>query len=148
MDPAMDRAFRLIPYGIYVLAVRHGETRRAMIVSWVSQVSYDPPLLMVALRRNRPALPILRESGAFTLSLLGADRKSLVSLVKGSPVDSQLESGGILKDALASWECRLSFAADTGDHVLCVGEVLRASAGQEGRPLTTEEYGKSYIGQG
>ena len=78
MDPQMAEAFRWIPYGIYVLATRRGAESRAMIVSWVSQVSYSPPLLMVALRQNRPALPAIQESGAFSLSLLSRDQKPLV----------------------------------------------------------------------
>lgn len=68
MDRQMAEAFRWIPYGIYVLTTRRGADSRAMIVSWVSQVSYSPPLLMVALRQNRPALPAIQESGAFSLS--------------------------------------------------------------------------------
>lgn len=43
MDPKMAEAFRFVPYGIYVLTTLREGKLRAMIVSWVSQVSYHPP---------------------------------------------------------------------------------------------------------
>ncbi|MEJ2286300.1 MAG: flavin reductase, partial [Desulfobacterales bacterium] len=35
-------------YGIYVLTSCHQQEINGMIASWVSQVSYTPPLIMVA----------------------------------------------------------------------------------------------------
>ena len=156
MDPQMAEAFRWIPYGIYVLTTRRGTESRAMIVSWVSQVSYSPPLLMVALRQNRPALPAIQERGAFSLSLLSRDQKSLVegfkeptSPIQFSDLFRQASQKGppILKGACVSWECRLFFRREVGDHVLIIGEVLSTMVNPEGEPLTTAEFGKTYIGQ-
>ncbi|RPJ34179.1 MAG: flavin reductase, partial [Deltaproteobacteria bacterium] len=48
MDPSIPQAFLQIPYGIYVLATSQTTGPRAMVVSWVSQVSFSPPLLMTA----------------------------------------------------------------------------------------------------
>ena len=156
MDPQMAEAFRWIPYGIYVLTTRRGAECRAMVVSWVSQVSYSPPLLMVALRQNRPALPATQESGAFSLSLLSREQKPLVERFKEStsPIQSSdlfrpLSQKGppILKGACVSWECRLFSRREVGDHVLIIGEVLSTMVNLEGEPLTTAGYGKTYIGQ-
>ena len=156
MDRQMAEAFRGIPYGIYILTTRRGTESSGMIVSWVSQVSYSPPLLMVALRRNRPALPTIQESGAFSLSLLSRDQKPLVENFKepASPIQSSdlfrpLSQKGppIIKGACVSWECRLFSQREVGDHVLIIGEVLSTLVNPEREPLTTAEYGKTYIGQ-
>ena len=156
METRMIEAFRLIPYGIYVLAAKRGSELYAMIVSWVSQVSFSPPLLVVALRRNRKALPAVQETRFFSLSLLKKDQKPLVSRFKDSPPEPTfsfflVENGGkevpSLRGCLASWECRLISTAETGDHILCIGEVQSASVQGEGAPLTTLDYGKTYIGQ-
>ncbi|MBI5967072.1 MAG: flavin reductase family protein [Deltaproteobacteria bacterium] len=156
MDPQMAKTFRLIPYGIYVLTARKGAEPCAMIVSWVSQVSYSPPLLMVALRRHRHALPIIRESGVFALSLLRVEQKPMVVFLK-NPISQRkfselfvaTEENGVpfLKEALASWECRVFTTMEAGDHILFIGEVRWASASQQGKPLTTADYGKTYIGE-
>ena len=152
----MAEAFRQIPYGIYVLTARRGAEFHSLIVSWVSQVSYSPPLLMVAVRRNRRALPALRESGVFSLSLLKGEQKGLVSRVKQSPPEPgssiYAPAGGpdrapVLKSCQASWQCSLLSTVEAGDHILCLGEVRAAFAEPDGEPLTTLEYGKTYIGQ-
>jgi flavin reductase (DIM6/NTAB) family NADH-FMN oxidoreductase RutF len=111
---------------------------------------------MVALRRNRKALPVILESGLFSLSLLNKEQKPLVSRFKDSPADPVTsffladegkQKTPTLKRCLASWECRLVSTVETGDHILCIGEVQSASAEGEGDPLTTFNYGKTYIGQ-
>ena len=156
MDRQMAEAFRWIPYGIYVLTTRRGADSRAMIVSWVSQVSYSPPLLMVALRQNRPALPAIQESGVFSLSLLRRDQKPLVGGFKEptSPTQSSdlfrpLNPAGppTIKGACVSWECRLFSQREVGDHVLIIGEVLSTLVNPGAEPLTTAEYGNTYIGR-
>ena len=156
MDPQMATAFHLIPYGIYVLTTRPGPEPYAMIVSWVSQVSYAPPLLMVALRRTRFALPAIQGSGVFSLSLLRSEQKLWVARFK-NPIsqqqfielffDTNKKSPPVLREALASWECRVSSTLQPGDHILVIGEVCSTLTGREGKPLTTADYGKTYIGQ-
>jgi len=156
MDRQMAEAFRWIPYGIYVLTTQRDAESRAMIVSWVSQVSYSPPLLMVALRQNRPALPAIQETGAFSLSLLSRDQKALVDRLKETTSPSQLSDlchqasqkvPPSIKGACASWECRLFSQREAGDHILIIGEVFSTRVNPEGEPLTTTGYGKTYIGQ-
>ena len=156
MDPQMAKAFHFIPYGIYVLTTRRGAEPCAMIVSWVSQVSYAPPLLMVSLRHSRYALPAIQESGVFSLSLLRNEQKPWVARFK-NPISQQQfvelffetnkKSAPVLKGALASWKCRVSSTLEAGDHILVIGEVQSAYANREGEPLTTVNYGKTYIGQ-
>jgi flavin reductase (DIM6/NTAB) family NADH-FMN oxidoreductase RutF len=156
LETRMIEAFRLIPYGIYVLTTKRGTDLYAMIVSWVSQVSYSPPLLVVALRRNRRALPAIQESGFFSLSLLEREQKALVPQFKESPpepafsiffMESGKKTAPSFKGCLASWECRLISTVEAVDHILCIGEVRSASVKGEGDPLTTLNYGKTYIGQ-
>jgi flavin reductase (DIM6/NTAB) family NADH-FMN oxidoreductase RutF len=156
MDPQMAEAFRLMPYGIYALVSKRDAQPRVMIVSWVSQVSYSPPLLMIALRRNRYALSAIQKNGFFSLSLLRVEQKPLVDHLKTPTpqgrfsdflVETERKSFFHLKGALASWECQLCSTLEAGDHILLIGEVKSVSATPPGEPLTTPFYGKTYIGQ-
>ncbi|MDH4264519.1 MAG: flavin reductase family protein [Deltaproteobacteria bacterium] len=156
MDSQTADAFRRIPYGIYVLATERYEQTRAMIVSWVCQISYSPPLLLVALRQNRPAIPVIQESGFFSLSLFKRGQKKFIPLFK-NPIaqpmiekfftENKKEGVPYLKDALASWVCRVQSSFPTGDHILFIGKVQSALSKGEGEPLTTAAYRKTYIGQ-
>jgi flavin reductase (DIM6/NTAB) family NADH-FMN oxidoreductase RutF len=157
MDFPMVNAFLRIPYGIYVLATGHGSRPQAMVVSWVSQASYSPPLLMVALRHNRPAVSAIQKQGFFSLSLLRAERVAWVNRFQdplpGSEAplffaETQVGARKFyrLEDSLAWWGCQVISKAEPGDHLLFFAEVLTASA-EEGAPLITSNCGKTYIGQ-
>lgn len=144
-----------LSYGIYVLTTMKGDEKHGMIASWVSQVSHDPPLIMVAVRQNRRVHPIVKEAGAFALHVLDRDERRIIAQFK-MPTPAQrfeglecitLETGcPILKDTLAYMDCRLRSAYDTGDHTLFIGEVLAADVPGEGTPMTGWDYGKVYLG--
>jgi flavin reductase (DIM6/NTAB) family NADH-FMN oxidoreductase RutF len=152
----MAEIFRSIPYGVYLLTARKGPDLFTVVVSWVSQVSFSPPRLMVALRHNRRVIPAIQESRIFSLSLLSTDQKALVARFKG--LNPSAGCGGlweegdsfqapILKGCLAGWQCRLFSTVEAGDHFLFLGEVESASGRKEGLPLTTMDLGKTYIGE-
>jgi flavin reductase (DIM6/NTAB) family NADH-FMN oxidoreductase RutF len=156
LDSQMAQTFRFMPYGVYLLTARQGSDLFPVVVSWVSQVSFSPPRLMVALRHNRRAIPAIRESGFFSLSLLSKDQKALLSCFKDPHVQSGVKElwgeedstpAPILKGCLAGWRCRLFSTVEAGDHFLFLGEVESVFTGKEGLPLTTQDLGKTYIGQ-
>ena len=157
MNPSILEAFLQIPYGIYVLATAGPEGPGAMVVSWASQVSYSPPLLMVALRRNRPAIPFILDQNLFSLNLLKEGQDDRVDRFKNplpaEKVTAYFEKISVgpqefyrLKAGLAFFACRVVSQNNPGDHLLLVAEALAASAGK-GRPLITSECGKSYVGR-
>lgn len=157
MERSILEAFLQIPYGIYVLASAQNAGPRAMVVSWVSQVSYSPPLLLVALRKNRPVIPAILGQNIFSLNLLKEEQIAWVDRFKAPNSMQDLEEyfGEVLvgphkfyrlKNALVFWACRVVSKIDPGDHLLMVSEALAASA-ENGKPLITSDCGKSYVGR-
>ncbi|MBN2061900.1 MAG: flavin reductase [Deltaproteobacteria bacterium] len=71
-----------VTYGIYVLTSQSGNSIDGMIASWVSQVSYDPPLLMVAIHPNRYSHELLKQSGYFALHIISREQKDLLTNIK------------------------------------------------------------------
>ena len=49
-------AFSKMAYGIYVLTTAVEDKMNGMIASWVSQVSYEPPLILAG-RASEPIFP-------------------------------------------------------------------------------------------
>jgi len=157
MDFQTTSAFLRIPYGIYILVTSQASSVQAMVVSWVAQISYSPSLLMVALRRNRPAVAAIREQEIFSLNLLKAEQSLLVNRIKRTVPTSEentlfleMQMGPRkfyrLKDCLAFWGCRLISSVEPGDHILFIAEVLTSSA-SEGKPLITSDCGMTYTGK-
>jgi flavin reductase (DIM6/NTAB) family NADH-FMN oxidoreductase RutF len=159
------QALRMIPYGLYVLAAESKDGRvAASTVNWVTQASFEPPLVAVGVKADSGAHSIIKESGVFSLNVLGKGQESLAfSFFKpverdGNSIAGQSFSSGragapIFSDAHAFLECKLLETVEVGDHSLFVGEVVDAGVSRslEGRPddatLTLRDLGeKTFYG--
>lgn len=143
-------------YGLYVLATRFESTINGMIASWVSQVSYDPPLFMVAVHPNRYSHDLLAKSGHFALHILAREQKDLLARFKGPDVGEKFasiawEDGAtgcpILADCIGCLECRITQSMTPGNHTLFIGEVVNAVFNDEKTPLCTLDYEGCYLGK-
>ena len=149
-------AFGKLTYGIYVLTSCYREHINGMIASWVSQVSYEPPLTMVAVHTNRYSHHLIKKGGVFALHVLSNAQSDFVSRFKGPDPQYKFSSLNwaagktncpILSDCLAYLECELKTHYRPGNHTLFVGEVLAAGGSAEGIPLTTMDYNGVYLGK-
>ncbi len=136
-----------MPYGLYVVGVRgkDGEMN-ALAVSWVTQCSFEPALLMVALRKDSKSYDLLKRGQVFSLNLLDKSEREVVRTIekparltgrKLERVAHVEESTGapILRDAFAYIECKVRNIYEPGDHALVVGEVVHAGLFSPGEPL-------------
>ena len=143
-------------YGIYVLTTRYTDTLNGMIASWVSQVSYDPPLIMVAVHPNRFSHDLLEKSGLFALHILARHQTDLIAQFKGPDAASKFASIAwyegvtgcpILADCIGSLECRIRQTLAPGNHTLFIGEAVNAVFNGETTPLCTVDYEGCYLGK-
>jgi flavin reductase (DIM6/NTAB) family NADH-FMN oxidoreductase RutF len=147
---AIDKkqALRMIPYGLYVLAAESADGRvAASTVNWVTQASFEPPLLAVGVKADSGAHSIIKESKTFALNILGKGQDSMAfSFFKpaereGNSIAGESFSVGttgapIFANAHAFLECKLVETVEIGDHSLFVGEVVDAGMTKniDGRP--------------
>jgi flavin reductase (DIM6/NTAB) family NADH-FMN oxidoreductase RutF len=82
-----------LTYGIYVLTSVHEDKKNGMIASWVSQLSYDPLLIGVAVHHNRYSHGLIENSGVFAIHSLAEGQKGFLKRFKGS--DSDLKFDGL-----------------------------------------------------
>ncbi len=154
LDPQLVEALGSLPYGLYFLGVGSRENPHGMLVSWVSQVSGDPPMLMAAVRHNRGTLQALRERGAFSLNLLPAGDSDLVRLL-ARPAAGRLEGVAleqgplglpVLVGGLGALCCQVIETFQPGDHVLLVGQVAGTLWRGNGEVYTAGQAGHAYLG--
>ncbi len=116
------------------------------IASWITQVSFVPPLVMVAINPLHYSYELVVRSNAFAINLLRADQISLVDWFgkrSGKSVDKlpatayEIGTTGVpvLEDCLASIECAIMWTKEAGDHVIVVGRIVDAGIKSEGQPL-------------
>ncbi len=147
-DDAKKTALRMIPYGIYVLtAEAPDKTMAAATVNWVTQTSFNPPLVAVAVKADSSANTVVGAAGVFALNVLEKDQQG-VAFAFFKPVertgnkigDEPLEAGEtgvpLLANAAAAVECRVVETVAQGDHHIVVGEVVgaRVNRAPAGRP--------------
>lgn len=160
MDKGAKRtALRMIPYGMYVLtaAKEDGDVGSAA-VSWVTQASFDPPLVVVCVKADSHIHEVIDEVRTFALNMLGKRQEGIaVQFFKTNPREGmslggqpfRFGQGGspILERAPAYVECRVKGEIKEGDHTVFVAEVIDAGVQEEpaGRPdeaiLTTADLG-------
>ncbi|MDQ6885857.1 MAG: flavin reductase family protein [Gemmatimonadota bacterium] len=155
---AKKQVLRTIVYGLYALGVRREQEVHAMTVNWLTQLSFEPPLIGVAVEQEARSLGMLRESGQFALSVLPAGSRLLAGKLGRSSrnVPNKLEGvahhpgpltgAPILDDATGWLECRITADHPAGDHVLLIAEVVEAGLQTAGDTLTLKETGFRYAG--
>ena len=79
-EPPTDvrvETLRLLSGGLFVLTSCAEDTVHAAAVSWISQVSAEPALVLVALRRNSHLAQAVRDSHRFALNILGKEQEEV-----------------------------------------------------------------------
>lgn len=138
-------ALRKLAKAVVVVTARSGGVRFAMSATAVSEVSFDPPTMLVCVNRNATIHDAMRASDSFCLNILGSrqenisrncggGRKGEERFAEGDWID--MPSGvPRLATAEASMECRTVDCFSVGTHDIFIGEVIAVHAGDGTDPL-------------
>lgn len=128
LDSDLDKALGRISGGLYIITAQKGDVSGAMLASWVTQASFKPLGLTIAVAKDRAIESMMHAGDKFVLNVLeegnyqtlmrhflkrfapGADRFAGVKTqpaTNGSP---------ILTDALAYMECEVVSRMELSDH--------------------------------
>jgi flavin reductase (DIM6/NTAB) family NADH-FMN oxidoreductase RutF len=130
---------REVPQPVSVVTVDAAGQKTGLTVVSLVSLSLEPPLVGIAVRRHAALHELLREAGAFAVSILAAGQDGLAQhFARGVPPivlwqgietrDGEL-GAPLLEGALGWIECRLVSAHPTGDHTFFVGDVVSAARG-------------------
>lgn len=128
LDSDLDKALGRISGGLYIITAQKGEVSSAMLASWVTQASFKPLGLTIAVAKDRAIESMMHAGDKFVLNVLeegnyqtlmkhflkrfapGADRFAGVKTQPGS------NGSPILTDALAYMECEVVSRMELSDH--------------------------------
>jgi flavin reductase (DIM6/NTAB) family NADH-FMN oxidoreductase RutF len=149
MDEKISKALSKVVYPVCVVTVGRGGAESGLTVSWISQVSFDPPLVAFAVAKVHYSEEILRSTKTFVVNILADSQTKLAGQfaeetmagvdkfkgVKHHPADG---GAAVLDDAIAWLDCHVVDLHSAGDHWLVVGEVEAGGVeDDEGVPLTS-----------
>ncbi|GBG87344.1 hypothetical protein CBR_g45404 [Chara braunii] len=124
----VEQAVGRVVGSLCVLAARSGDAESAMLASWVSQASFVPPGITIAVAKDRAVEGLILPGGKFALNILGQGKAGPISkqLLKpfkpgeprfgDLPISTASNGCTLLDDALAHLECSVVNRMETGDH--------------------------------
>ena len=148
-------ALRMIPYGVFVVTAANPATLQAAAstVHWLTQTSFAPCLLSVAIRADHPMLSLIRQTKRLAINILGKDDAAEAftfyrpASLTGSLHDGTAKLGGwgvawgrhgnvLLNNAVSVLECELRGMVEAGDHFPTIVEPIdvHIRLPPEGRP--------------
>jgi flavin reductase (DIM6/NTAB) family NADH-FMN oxidoreductase RutF len=147
-NDAKKIVLRMIPYGLFILTSQGPDDQvAAAAVNWVTQTSFKPPMVTVAVRADSFAHSLIQSSGVFALNVLGKDQGAVAfAFFKPTVRDGMTLSGEtfrygetgapIFENAPAYVECRVIGSITGGDHTVFTAEVVAVGLKQpiQGRP--------------
>ena len=140
LDTNLDKALGRLSGGLYVVTASEGEDanyrQSAMVASWVSQASFSPPGITVAVAKDRAIESFMQVGSTFVVNILrednfqimfrhflkrfepGADRFADVEIVKNIA-----KGGPVLAKSLAYLDCKVNSRLESPDHWIIYGIV-------------------------
>ncbi len=160
LDQAAKKAvLRSFTYGMFAISASHAGERGIFTANWITQVSFEPPMVALSVELDSSTLPLIRASGRFVVVPLREDQRELAANL-GRPKNKAGDKFAALElpvvetatgePALASGlgycVCAVHSEVPAGDSVVFVAEVIEAVAGEPGDPLTMRAAGFRHFG--
>ncbi len=149
-----------IPYALWVCSTGHEPQLTAIVITWVTQLSFTPPLIGISLESDSEFLGQVRSTGSFTLAMLpregGKDIAKRIMKAGASPVPAERAQlyradapwQGVPRGALGAIRCSVHSMTPAGDHTLIAGLVVGEERWVDGLPLHLSDTGWRYTKPG
>jgi flavin reductase (DIM6/NTAB) family NADH-FMN oxidoreductase RutF len=134
-----------LPSGLFVLTARRGDEEEGMLTSWVMQAGFEPPMISVALRKDRPMAAWLAKGTPFVLNLLAEEQLSLVrhfgrerqpgTAFAGVPTSRTHGGLPLIDGSVGYLECEPAGKIESGDHFVFLARVVAGHLTNGAKPL-------------
>ena len=157
-DPEVKKTLlRKIPHGLFICGVKDGDDVNGFTASWVTQGSFNPPLVVMAVRSDGKSHQIIEKTQMFSLNFLRSDQKDLAAVFfkPQKALGGRFENAPfvlgelglpILTDSIGGVECSLLGSVKKGDHSVFVGEVKSTYLNNDAEALNLQSTGWNYGG--
>jgi flavin reductase (DIM6/NTAB) family NADH-FMN oxidoreductase RutF len=159
MDPkARQVALRKLPYGLFIIGAVDGDKVGAFTAAWISQCSFEPPLLMLAVKKGSAGHAMIQASRRFSVNVLAADQSEIAAhFIQHRPQSGNrlgvypFRAGDrtgapILEEVPAFAECQVKQVVPAGDHDVVIAEVVAVTVRRDVKPLLLEDTAFEYYG--
>ena len=120
--------------GVTVVTARDGDKIHGMTVSAFTEVSLEPPLVLLCADKGTNTLPFIEAGKAFGVNVLARDQDAISNKFaskkdewkrfEGLDYESGTTGAPLLAGVVSNFDCKLVATHDHGDHIVLVGEVV------------------------
>ena len=146
-------AFFSMSYGLYVVSAEADGQRAGCVINTATQVTAEPPRIMVAVHKDNVTTGVIERAGAFTVTAIDKtadmpyignfgfrtsenydkfDKYGCATTDDGCPYSPE--------HICAVMSAKLVQTVDVGSHYLFIGQVTQAEKVGEGKPMTYGYY--------
>lgn len=147
-----------LEYGIYVVTMGKGQEGNAFTASWVTQVSSEPPTVIVAVNNKHQSARLLNDLDSFVVNILPEGQEAVAKAYYG-PAESGYEKlqatnvkpapetgSPIIPGSVGFLDCRIVNRVKAGNHTVYFGEVKAAELEKDVHVLSSTGAGMRYSG--
>ena len=136
--------FRRWPAGVSVVVAELDGRRHGLTVSSFVSLSLDPPLVGISISRQASLHELLRDAGAWAVSILSGEQEQLAQhfarsvppLIVWDGIEVRADDSRLLGGAAGWLTARTVDELAAGDHTFFVGAVESVEIGNEATSLT------------
>lgn len=145
IDQVLKRSLGQMMHGVQVVGAHHEGVSRAYCSHWVSQVSFEEPILMASVSPKHDTYPLLLATGQFAVSVLAGDQvaagqyfsypgRKFRYLADEFLVTYPGTDLPVVRDAIAWLQCEVFDTKEMADHVLFFARVVAVQPGRLKEP--------------
>jgi len=145
IDRDIKRCLGQMIKGIEVVGATHGGVSRAYTSHWVSQVSFEEPIVMASVSPKHDTHPLIKAAGQFTVSVLAGDQVDVGQYFSYPGrkfryiADEYLETIAgtelpVVRNSIAWMRCETFEVKPMADHELFFARVVEVGAGRLKEP--------------
>jgi flavin reductase (DIM6/NTAB) family NADH-FMN oxidoreductase RutF len=138
---SMVQGLRRFAKSVMVISCEHQGTKYAMAATAVSEISLDPPTMLICVNRSAGMHAPLMAGASFAINMLHSQQERIARNCAGAVRGEERFGQGdwqsskfgppILADAAAYFICRQEQRIDHGTHSIFIGEVVGAHAADD-----------------
>jgi flavin reductase (DIM6/NTAB) family NADH-FMN oxidoreductase RutF len=144
IDPTTKRSLGQMIKGVQVVGATHNGLSRAYTSHWVSQVSFEEPIVMASVSPKHDTYPLILESGKFSVSVLAADQIMAgqyfsypgrkFKYVADDLLEPDEDGLPVVPNSISYLTCELFDRIERFDHDLIFANVVKVREGRLGEP--------------
>lgn len=143
IDRDIKRCLGQMAKGVQIVGATHDGITRAYCSHWVSQISFEEPIVLCSVSPKHDTFPLMQASGRFAVSILAGDQVALGQYFSypgrkfkhmAPEYLDDVDGWPVAADCIAWLGCEIFDRDDRFDHVLFFARVVAVGEGRLKEP--------------